>query len=85
MSIGMAIVGAGRWGPHLIRNFATDPRSSVEWIVDVDPTRRELVAERFPGIRVTGDIAEPLEGLNSPRFRGGYPEQHPFSGREVCR
>jgi predicted dehydrogenase len=78
MSIGMAIVGAGRWGPHLIRNFATDPRSSVEWIVEVDPMRRQLVAERFPGMRITGEIGEPLEDSTVQAFVVATPSSTHF-------
>jgi len=63
MSIGIAVAGAGRWGPHLIRNFSSDLRSTVEWIVELDEARRQLVNERFPTLRVSDDfdaaIADP--------------------------
>jgi predicted dehydrogenase len=60
MSIGIAVIGAGRWGPHLIRNFASDSRSTVEWVVEVDASRRVQVADRFPGLRVTDDMSAVL-------------------------
>jgi predicted dehydrogenase len=56
MTIGIAVVGAGRWGPHLIRNFTSDPRSDVKWVVDVDPARRDAILSKFPGQRVTHDF-----------------------------
>ena len=57
----MAVVGAGRWGPHLIRNFSSDVRSTVEWVVEVDGERRERIAERFPEVKVTDDLSVALE------------------------
>jgi predicted dehydrogenase len=61
MSIGIAVIGAGRWGPHLIRNFSSESRSTVEWVVELDPERRAQVADRFPGLRVADDLRVALE------------------------
>ena len=54
--IGMAIIGAGHWGPNLIRNFANGDGSRVVWVVDTDRLRLEQVQGRFPGVR-TSDSA----------------------------
>ena len=42
MKIGIAVVGAGRWGVNLIRNFLNHPNSQV--LAVVDPNRDSLVA-----------------------------------------
>jgi predicted dehydrogenase len=42
MKIGIAVLGAGRWGVHLIRNFIEHPNSQV--LAVVDPNRDSLVA-----------------------------------------
>ncbi|MEG4319633.1 MULTISPECIES: Gfo/Idh/MocA family oxidoreductase [unclassified Microcoleus] len=42
MKIGIAVLGAGRWGVNLIRNFLEHPNSEV--LVVVDPNRDSLVA-----------------------------------------
>lgn len=60
MTIGVAVVGAGRWGPHLIRNFDSDPRSRVVWVVEVDETRRDAIRARLPGVQVSADLGPAL-------------------------
>jgi len=42
MKIGIAVLGAGRWGVNLIRNFLKHPNSQV--LAVVDPNRDSLVA-----------------------------------------
>jgi len=59
-AIRIAILGAGHWGPNLIRNFHTHDESEVSWVVDRDPARRELVQSRYPDVRVEGDHAAAL-------------------------
>ena len=39
--IRIAVVGAGHWGPNLIRNFDNKLTSEVAWVVDRDAKRRE--------------------------------------------
>jgi predicted dehydrogenase len=51
--IGVAVVGAGHWGPNLIRNFHDHARSEVRWVVDRDQTRLAEVRARFPDVRVS--------------------------------
>lgn len=60
MMTGVAIVGAGHWGPHLIRNFSTLHGSQALWVVETDELRRKVIAERFPGVAVTDDITHVL-------------------------
>jgi len=56
--IRVAVVGAGHWGPNLIRNFHDNPRSEVLWVVDRDPARLEEVRARFANVRVSSEPAE---------------------------
>ena len=56
-----AVIGAGHWGPNLIRNFHDKQRSEVVRLVDRDPTRRGQVAQRFPDIEVAGDVSTIFE------------------------
>ncbi len=60
MMTGLAVVGAGHWGPHLVRNFSTLHGSQALWVVDTDADRRKSVAERFPGTSVSDDIDDVL-------------------------
>ncbi|MEM1367367.1 MAG: Gfo/Idh/MocA family oxidoreductase [Cyanobacteria bacterium P01_H01_bin.15] len=46
-TVKLAILGAGRWGTHLIRNFFTHAQSEVVAIADPDPARLEACREKF--------------------------------------
>lgn len=56
----VAVLGAGHWGPNLIRSFHNYQTSEVAWVVDRDPLRLELTRGRFPDIRTAADPAEAL-------------------------
>lgn len=58
-TVGFAVVGAGHWGPNLIRNFDQRPTSRVLWVVDPETSRLAQVRARFPDVEVVGDI-EPV-------------------------
>jgi len=54
--IGVAVVGAGHWGPNLIANFERSDRSRVVWVVDRDESRLDAVRSRFPSVRVATQL-----------------------------
>jgi predicted dehydrogenase len=58
--IGMAVVGCGYWGPHLMRNFSNQPDGDLRWLVDQDPQRLKHCGERYPQTRTTSDLSEAL-------------------------
>jgi predicted dehydrogenase len=58
--IGIAVIGAGQWGPNLIRNFHDHERSQVRWVVDPDAARAALVRSRFPDVQTVADAAPAL-------------------------
>ena len=58
--IEVAVVGAGHWGPNLIRNFDNQTRSRVRWIVDTAPDRLRAAQARFPGATCATDVAQAL-------------------------
>jgi predicted dehydrogenase len=53
----IAVVGAGHWGPNLIRNFHNHTTSEVAWVIDRDEARLKLAESRYPGVRVAADPA----------------------------
>jgi predicted dehydrogenase len=55
--IRIAVIGAGHWGPNLIRNFHNKQSSEVGWVVDTDRSRLDMVAARFPEVK-TDDTVE---------------------------
>ena len=57
---GVAIIGAGHWGPHLLRNFTDLPLSEVHWVIELDEVRRKAIENRFPSVSVSGDLEDAL-------------------------
>jgi predicted dehydrogenase len=53
--IRVAVIGAGHWGPNLIRNFHNKQTSEVLWVVDRDAARLGQVRTRFPDVATSDD------------------------------
>ncbi len=51
--IKIGVLGAGRWGPNLIRSFHTFPTSTVVAVVDKDLKQLQKIQERYPDIKVS--------------------------------
>lgn len=51
----IAVLGAGHWGPNLIRNFHNHQTSEVAWVVDRDEARLALTRSRYPEVRTAVD------------------------------
>lgn len=47
--IGIAVIGAGRWGKHLIRNFAEHPRSRLVAVAETHSDLLAAAADRWSG------------------------------------
>ena len=58
--IRVAIIGAGLWGPNLIRLFDDNPRSEVVAVADRDESRLARLGARFPDVRLSVDAAEAI-------------------------
>jgi predicted dehydrogenase len=58
--IRVAVIGAGQWGPNLIRNFHNKQTSEVVWIIDRDAVRLDEVHARFPDVQTAGDSEQAL-------------------------
>jgi len=48
--LGVAVVGAGYWGPNLVRNFHASEDWSVRCVVEPDAARRERLLRLYPTI-----------------------------------
>lgn len=59
-TLGVAVVGAGYWGPNLVRNFLGHPATDLRWIVDLDVARAERLAGGRSEVRVASSLAEVL-------------------------
>ncbi|MBE2268634.1 MAG: Gfo/Idh/MocA family oxidoreductase [Anaerolinea sp.] len=58
--INLAVVGAGYWGPNLIRNVAGLPDAALHTVCDVNPKALAQNAARYPGVKTTPDYAAVL-------------------------
>ena len=45
--IKVAVVGVGRWGVHLLRNFLAHPQVQIAAIIDHHPERLAAVKQQF--------------------------------------
>ena len=59
--IGMAVLGAGYWGPNLIRNIRATEDADLRWICDLDLARAERANGPRSTTRVTGTLEDVLE------------------------
>lgn len=60
MSVGIAVVGYGYWGPNLVRNFAEVPGAHLVAVADLSERSRGIVRRRYPSVRVASDVTELL-------------------------
>jgi predicted dehydrogenase len=58
--MGIAVVGAGYWGPNLVRNFSTCPKTHVRWLCDLDIKRAHHVGRGYPTLRCTNSLEKVL-------------------------
>jgi predicted dehydrogenase len=58
--IGVAVIGAGYWGPNLVRNFLTCPDVDLCWVADLDRERAARAVGPRSTVRVTDDIGAVL-------------------------
>lgn len=58
--IGVAVIGAGYWGPNLIRNFASNPDVELRWVCDLSPKRLTVATRGNGDIRTTTRLEDVL-------------------------
>jgi predicted dehydrogenase len=56
--IKVGIIGAGYWGPNLVRNFNIQQDCRVVVVADAKDDRRAFIAANYPGIETVADGAE---------------------------
>jgi predicted dehydrogenase len=52
-SIGLAVIGAGYWGPNLVRTAIATPALQLEWLCDLDEKRAQEVLGRYTTVKAT--------------------------------
>ncbi len=61
--VNAAVMGAGYWGPNLIRNLVESPLCSSVTVCDTNAEQLRKLLRRYPGVHTTQD---PMEVINSP-------------------
>ncbi|WP_328911698.1 MULTISPECIES: Gfo/Idh/MocA family protein [unclassified Streptomyces] len=59
-TLGVAVVGAGYWGPNLVRNFQASPRFRLRRLCDLDEARARRVLGAYSTVEATSDYASVL-------------------------
>jgi predicted dehydrogenase len=57
----VAVVGAGYWGPNLIRNFQSHPATELRYVYDLDAERARKAIGRYSTVRVASALEQVLE------------------------
>jgi len=59
--IRIAVIGAGYWGPNLIRNFTRCPHTQLVAVCDNNPDRLAKVLAGYPGVAAVDNVETLLE------------------------
>jgi predicted dehydrogenase len=59
-TIRVGVIGAGYWGPNIVRNLHEAPGAEAVAVADLSTERLDAIRKRFPAVRVTTDYRELL-------------------------
>ena len=54
----VGVIGAGYWGPNIVRNLHEAPGAEAVAVADLSPDRLDAIRKRFPAVHVTTDYRE---------------------------
>ena len=57
-TIRVGVIGAGYWGPNIVRNLYEAPGAEAVAVADLSQERLDAISKRFPSLRVTTDYRE---------------------------
>ena len=63
-NISVAVVGAGYWGPNLIRNFNQIPSCTMKVCCDLDSEKLERIQSLYPNVETTSQFDDVLNDPN---------------------
>lgn len=58
--LGVAVIGAGYWGPNLIRNFGSSELTELLWVCDLDEARARRIVGPRSAVGVSRSVDEVL-------------------------
>jgi predicted dehydrogenase len=59
--IGVAVIGAGYWGPNLVRNFQASQAFRLRYVCDLDLARAQRVLGNYSTVQATSDLQAILD------------------------
>jgi predicted dehydrogenase len=59
--VSIAVVGAGYWGPNLVRNALQSPATQLHAVCDLDLAKAQKLAGSFSGVEATDDLSQVFE------------------------
>jgi predicted dehydrogenase len=59
-AVGIAVIGAGYWGPNLVRNAQATPSLRLRYLCDLDVEKARRVLGEYSTVRVTASLDEVL-------------------------
>jgi predicted dehydrogenase len=59
-AIGLAVIGAGYWGPNLVRTAIGTSALRLEWLCDLDEERARAVLGRYTTVKATASYEQVL-------------------------
>ena len=77
--IGLGVIGAGYWGPNLVRTAVATPAFRLHWLCDLDEDRARTVLGRYTTVQATARYEECSPTRTSPRSRS--PRRPPPTSR----
>ncbi len=83
-SVGVAVVGAGYWGPNLIRNFASLPGCKLVTVCDLDEARLTALATKYPDVCTTTQLYEILSNPAIDAVAVATPAESHHQVVEAC-
>jgi predicted dehydrogenase len=61
MTVNIALVGPGYWGPNLARNLAVTPGARLHTLCDLREARLKEIGNAYPGVKLETDFSRVLE------------------------
>ena len=78
----IGVIGAGYWGPNLLRNFAACPETRVAAICDAQPARLEAVGRTYRDAKQVASVDQLLElGLDAVAIATPVATHFPIASR----
>jgi predicted dehydrogenase len=56
VSLNVAVIGFGYWGPNLVRNFNAQSNADVLYVVDARQERLDIVQKNYPAVQTTTEV-----------------------------